>query len=321
MRRVFSLLFVGLATAAAHGQQLPNQQPTPAPATPPAVSAPDISSALPDSPGATLHPPPSEPQSVVAITEANYAVEGNRPAPCTTSGWRVVIRRTTIGNQPLHVDPTDKRPITTLCPNVLDPYARFLDTTMAIPMTPKQKGYLALHDFVDPFNLGTIAAASAFTIGIDSHTAYGPGVGGFADLVGVSLLQDATGEFFGTFLIPSIAHEDPHYHRLPRASIPRRIFHAVSRTVVAQHDDGTPTLNYSTLLTYPIASELANLYVPGIQSDSKSTALRIVTGYALDPVNNLVTEFLPDVAKRVHIRIIFVQQILNQVAATGPVNP
>ena len=37
---------------------------------------------------------------------------------------------------------------------------------------------------------------------------------------------------------------------------------------------------------------------------------------ALDPVNNIINEFLPDVAKRIHVRIIFVQQILNNVAAT-----
>ena len=43
---------------------------------------------------------------------------------------------------------------------------------------------------------------------------------------------------------------------------------------------------------------------------------RIFTGYALDPVDNLITEFLPDVASRVHIRIIFVQRILNNIAST-----
>ena len=42
---------------------------------------------------------------------------------------------------------------------------------------------------------------------------------------------------------------------------------------------------------------------------------RIFTGYALDPVNNLLNEFLPDVASHVHIRIIFVQRILNNVAS------
>ena len=71
---------------------------------------------------------------------------------------------------------------------------------------------------------------------------------------------------------------------------------------------------------YPIASEISNLYVPGIESDGESTAKRIATGLALEPINNIVTEFLPDVAKHIHVRVIFVQQILNNIAVNqaGP---
>ena len=75
--------------------------------------------------------------------------------------------------------------------------------------------------------------------------------------------------------------------------------------------------NYAVLFTYPIGAELSNLYVPGIQSDGASTAKRILTGYALDPVNNLLTEFLPDIASRIHVRIIVVQRILNNIASTN----
>jgi hypothetical protein len=212
-------------------------------------------------------------------------------------------------------DPT--APVPLFCVDILNPYARFFDTRFSIPMTPAQKGYLAFRNISDPFNLATIVATSGFTIAIDSHTAYGPGWKGFGKNAGISLLQDATGEFFGTFAIPSLAHEDPHYHRMPRASIPRRILHAVSRTIIAQHDDGSPMPNYATLLTYPIASEISNLYVPGIQGNGPSTLKRIAIGYALDPVNNLVTEFLPDFAKRIHIRVIFVQQLLNPIVVSS----
>ena len=44
------------------------------------------------------------------------------------------------------------------------------------------------------------------------------------------------------------------------------------------------------------------------------------TGYALDPINSLLNEFLPDVASRVHIRIIFVQRILNNIASSNGVS-
>src|SRR6266702_4522943 len=115
--------------------------------------------------------------------------------------------------------------------------------------------------------------------------------------------------------IPAIAHQDPRYYRMPNAPIPKRFLYAVSRTFVSRRDDGTPIPNYGTLLAVPINAELSNLYVPSIQSDGASTAERIATGLAIDPVNNLLAEFLPDVARRVHVRIIFVQQILNNISS------
>jgi hypothetical protein len=42
---------------------------------------------------------------------------------------------------------------------------------------------------------------------------------------------------------------------------------------------------------------------------------RVTVAMALDPIGNAVTEFLPDVARRLNIRVVFVQQIINKVAA------
>ena len=102
---------------------------------------------------------------------------------------------------------------------------------------------------------------------------------------------------------------------MPDRSVPRRILNALSHTVIAQSDTGARMPNYATLLTYPIAAEISNLYVPGINGNGPSTVARILTGYAGDPADNLITEFLPDVARRIHIRVVFVQSILNQVSS------
>ena len=81
--------------------------------------------------------------------------------------------------------------------------------------------------------------------------------------VGVSFTQDMTGEFFGTFLIPSIVHQDPHYHRMPNAAIPRRIGHAILQVAWTQGDNGKGMLNYANLVGFAIDDEISNLYVPG----------------------------------------------------------
>jgi hypothetical protein len=218
----------------------------------------------------------------------------------------------------IHVDPNPFRRTPNPCAALVDPYQRFLNTNVVIPLTWQEKGYLALHNLADPANFATIVGISAISIGINSHTAYGPGFKGFGKIAGVSLLQDATGQFFGVFAVPALAHQDPRYYRMPGAPIRRRILYSISRTLISRSDDGRPIPNYATLLTYTINSEISNLYVPGIHPNGEATVARIATGLATDPANNLLTEFLPDVAKRIHIRIIFVQTLLNNV--TGGAN-
>lgn len=277
-------------------------QPPTVPETP--ATLPDSTSTdLPDAPD----PAQAQPESVVAVAEASFKATGDGAHTCGVFSAMKVV----------YVDPSRYDQIRKPCSELIYPYQRFLTTNIVIPMTWQQKGYLALHDLTDPANFGTILGISAITIGANSHTAYGPGLKGFGKTVGVSLLQDATGQFFGAFAIPVIARQDPRYFRMPHAPFKKRLVYSVSRTVISRSDSGKSMPNYATLLNYPIGAELANFYVPGIHPDGPSTVKRIFTGYALDPVNNLINEFLPDVASRVHIRIIFVQRILNNVAASN----
>jgi hypothetical protein len=262
---------------------------------------PDSSSDLPDAP----EPAQNQQHDVVATAEASFKLTGHGAHRCGMFSAMKIV----------YVDPTNYDQVPKPCSELIYPYQRFLSSNIVIPMTWQQKGYLALHDLTDPANIGTILGISAITIGADSHTAYGPGLKGFGEIVGVSLLEDATGQFFGGFAIPVIAHQDPRYFRMPHARLTKRILYSISRTVVSRSDSGRSIPNYATLLNYPIGAEIANLYVPGVHSDAASTATRILTGYAIDPVGNLLNEFLPDVASRVHVRIIFVQRILNTVAA------
>lgn len=194
-----------------------------------------------------------------------------------------------------------------------DPLQLIVNPGNVKPLSPTDKLILAGRVTIDPFNLITVTGYSGIYVAANSHSAYGPGLKGFGKLTGYSLLGDAQGNFFGIYAIPVLAHEDPRYHRLPNKDIKTRILHALVHTVVTQHDNGTLMPNYATLLGYPIDAELSNLYVPGVGSNAPSTTKRILLGYATDPSGALVAEFLPDVAKRIHIHIVFVQQILLQV--------
>ncbi len=264
--------------------------------------------ALPDSPGfAALQKQvaSSQKQAATAPQKTPHQSGAQAPVPCPATG------------SVAYSDPeaTSAAVARTPCVASEDPYRRFLNSAAPAPLTPKQKGVLALRNLSDPFNLLTVVGNAAVTIAADSHTAYGPGFEGFGRYTGYSVVEDATGEFLGTFLLCSVFGQDPHYHRMPEARPMRRVVHAISRTFIGQSDYGRTIPNYENLIGYPASAEISNLYVPGVNGNGPSTVARIVTGLATDPISNLITEFLPDVAKRVHVRVVFVQQIINEVAS------
>jgi hypothetical protein len=196
-------------------------------------------------------------------------------------------------------------------------YTRFLDGPKVKPLTPKEKAWLAVRNVIDPFNGVTILATSGIGVAADSHSAYGPGFTGFGKSVGVAYTQDITGEFFGTFLIPSVVHQDPHYHREPHQSIKHRIGHAILQVVWTQGDNGKGMMNYANLVGFAIDDEISNLYVPGRATRLTASAQRYATGLALAPTDNFITEFVPDIASHIHVQVVFVQRIVDQVAKSG----
>ena len=200
------------------------------------------------------------------------------------------------------------------CKPNIDTFARFLDTSTPLPLTSRQKFILAARNVSDPFNLLTIAAVSAITVAENSHTADGPGVRGFAKNAGVSLSQEVTGEFFGTFLIPSLAHQDPHYRRMPNRPFGKRLLHVVDAVVIGQSDDGAPMFNYATVVGTICTSAVGNLYVPGRRNSFGASTARIATSLATDPIGNAITEFVPDLARRVNVQVVIVQRLINRVA-------
>ena len=196
-------------------------------------------------------------------------------------------------------------------------YMRFINGPHVKPMTPSEKAWLAARNVEDPFNALTILSLAAIGVGSNSHSPVGPGMAGWGRYVGLSYTQDMTGEFFGTFLIPSIVHQDPHYHRMPKATIKRRMGHAIEQVVWTLGDNGKPMVNYADIVGFAIDEEFGNFYIPGRRTNLPSSAKRYGIDLATAPIDNFITEFLPDVARRIHIHDVLLQSIINQVAKTS----
>ncbi len=201
-----------------------------------------------------------------------------------------------------------------LCCSVnVNPFARFL-SSQSLPLTAKDKFILAEKNIRDPFNLLTVGGEAAVSIGSDSHTAYGPGIPGFAKYAGVSLTQEMVGQFFGTFLIPSLAHQDPYYRRMPNLPVKRRVLHVFDAVLISESDEGQRMFNYATVFGTIGTSALGNVYVPGRETNWGASAERVAISLATYPIGNAVAEFLPDVARRINVNVLLVQRVINRVA-------
>ncbi len=200
---------------------------------------------------------------------------------------------------------------------IINWYARFLTGPEVKAFTPLQKAHLAARDVFDPFNMLTIAGEGMFSVGFNAHTPEGPGLRGYGNYIGVSFTQDMVGEFFGTFLFPSLGHQDPHYHRMPQATIPRRVWHCINQVVWTEGDNGKMVLNYADIGGFAADEQINNLFVPGLQTHASATASRYGIDLATAPIQNFITEFLPDIASHIHVRVVLVQRIINQVASTN----
>jgi hypothetical protein len=252
-----------------------------------------------------------------ALIEAQVASGSQSSSP----GQTAANHGDTTASEPLPAEPAacqsnvsvSGSPKMTCAPTV-NPFQRFLNSSTPHPLTPRQKLYLAGKNVIDPFNLLTIVGSSAITVASNPDSAYGPGMHGFAKYTGVSFTQDLTGEFFGTFLIPSIAHQDPHFHRMPNASIQRRVAHAIYQVVWTQSDAGTPMFNYATVVGTLLDEGVSDLYVPNRKTGLSPDLARVGTSIATAPIGNLVTEFLPDLARRFNVHVVLVQRIIDRVA-------
>jgi hypothetical protein len=142
-------------------------------------------------------------------------------------------------------------------------------------------------------------SGSVFNAGFSQLTQTDPkyGVGGraFAERFGASWADIATQNFFGDFVIASVLHEDPVYHRLGRShSFWHRFAYAVSRTVIIRKDSGGNAFNLDSIGGSAASSAISNIYYPAASRGGKAALTHFGIDVADNGFVNLAPEFWPD---------------------------
>jgi hypothetical protein len=183
------------------------------------------------------------------------------------------------------------------------------------PLSASGKFRLALKNFSDPLNIGGTALDSAISNATSSPTsAFGTGWSGFGKRFGMSMSDDGLSEFFSTFLISTLAHQDPHYHRDPTSRTGKRILYALSRVAITRSDYGKPMFNYAEFMGTTSSSLVETSYHFERDESPGAISSRILVSIGSDAAWNLMNEFLPDVAKHLNPRFFFLRRLAEKAA-------
>jgi len=124
---------------------------------------------------------------------------------------------------------------------------------------------------------------------------YGTGAEGYFYRYGVSLGDGEVRSFFQTFLLSTLLHQDPRYHRVKNGNVLSRAAYAASRVFVGRTDNGRNALNLPEIIGTGATTAFGNLYHPDEERDIDKQFNRAIGGLGSDAASNVLREFWPDI--------------------------
>jgi hypothetical protein len=166
------------------------------------------------------------------------------------------------------------------------------------PMTSGEKFELFAVNTVNPFQLLASAATAGIDMADDRYPSWGQGGEGFGKRFAAAYGDAATSNFFGTFLFPSVLHQDPRYFRKESGGFGSRLGYAVTRILITRTDSGGSAPNASLWLGATASGALSNVYYPRDQQTGAHTAERIGINLGTTAGLNVAREFWPSVSRK-----------------------
>ena len=169
--------------------------------------------------------------------------------------------------------------------------------TNTAPLTATEKFGLFARNSVSEFGIIGSGVGAGIGQARDTKTGYGQGAEGYFKRFGAAMAFGASNNFFGTFLLPSLLHEDPRYFVRDTGSFGDKVWYATSRVFITRSDRGGEVPNWSGLLGPLGASALANTYLPEDSQGVGLTFARWGTSLAGRAASNVLREFWPSIVR------------------------
>jgi hypothetical protein len=172
------------------------------------------------------------------------------------------------------------------------------NSTNVPPLTSRQKFRLALRTSIDPFTFAGSALKAGVYQAADLNPEFGQGFSGFAKRFGASYADGTSSLMFGTFLFPSLLHQDPRYFRKAEGSFSSRLGYSITRVFITRKDSGARAFNWSKTLGGLASSGLSNAYYPDEDRGVNLTLGNFAWSLGAGALGNTLKEFWPDIQKK-----------------------
>lgn len=166
------------------------------------------------------------------------------------------------------------------------------------PLTSGQKFKLFVDRTIAPSTFVAAAGSAAIGQATNNYKGYGQGWDGYGKRVGAAVANSASTNFFGTFLFPSMFHQDPRHFFSNRSGVKKRVAYAVTRQVITRTDDGRRAFNWSRILSLLVSESIANTYLPTEERTAGRTFERAGTRFTIGIGTTLLKEYWPDIFKK-----------------------
>lgn len=173
--------------------------------------------------------------------------------------------------------------------------------TVLCSLETKDKFILFVRESVDPMTFLQAGFNAGISQASNNDAPFGQGMAGYGKRLGASYTDQAQSRFFKYFAYPELFFEDPRYYRMSHGNVGKRMFHAVSHSFVAYHDNGHRMFNFSELLGNSTAEMLGNVYHPGNARGFRATATNVGFDFAWDSGYDMIREFWPEFSKAFHL--------------------
>jgi hypothetical protein len=132
----------------------------------------------------------------------------------------------------------------------------------------------------------------------NSPSGFHQGWDAYGKRFGTDMSRQASGQFFGTFVIATALHEDPRFYAEVNPGFFHAIKYSLQQVFIMRSDDGREVVAWSKLLGPALGEGLATVYWP----DQNRTVGNTFSRYGLDLASrasgNLLREFWPILLKK-----------------------